>query len=151
MSIEDLANGHHDFDPNPSNSARPFIGVAAGESGRLAFHFPTLSIGIVAGDTGRLWPLTAKAFWSLLNTEASTSSSVAALYPAAAESPVDVCAIKCIDSFARVEEEGWIYWLKNSSMSFFVSGSMCSTSWYTGVLNHPVSQLIGAIVEWVWK
>lgn len=61
MSIEDLANGHPDFDLNPSNSARPFTGVAAGESGRLAFQFLTLSIGIVAGDSERLCPLTATA------------------------------------------------------------------------------------------
>ena len=62
MSIEDLANGPQGFGPNPSNSARPFTGVAAGESDKLAFHFPTLSIGIVVGDTEGLCPLTATAF-----------------------------------------------------------------------------------------
>ncbi|BCR94555.1 uncharacterized protein AKAW2_11601S [Aspergillus luchuensis] len=76
MSIEGLENGHHDFDPNPSNSARPFTGVAASESGRLAFHFLTLSIGIVAGDSERLCPMTATDAYMRHPTKISSTASL---------------------------------------------------------------------------
>jgi hypothetical protein len=33
-----------------------------------------------------------------------------------------------MDTFARVVEEGWMYWLKNLSMSFYVRDLMLSTS-----------------------
>ena len=130
-SSKGLRKGHHNFDPNSSNSLRPFTGVAAAERSRLAFHALTSSTltGIFVLDTRGSCSLTATTSCSARNAETLGFSSAAALSSAAAKAPVeDDCAIRCTDTFARVEEEGWMYWLKNSSMSFFVSGSMFSTS-----------------------
>lgn len=120
----------YDFDPNSSNSLRSFTGVAAAARCRLAFHALTFSTltGMFARDAEGACPLTGRTSSSARNAEAAASFSAAALSFAATEGPSFACAIRCTDSFARVGEDGWIYRLKNSSMSFFVSGSMFSTS-----------------------
>lgn len=85
-------------------------------------------MGIIAGDTEGSYVLAATASWVSGNAKASGFPTATALSPDAASAVADACAIRCIASFARVGEEGWMCWSKNSSMSSFVSGSMCSTS-----------------------
>ena len=79
-------------------------------------------------DTEGSCPLPAIMSCSAGDAAAVEFSLVAALSSTAAGAPLDVCATRWTDNLARVDEEGWMFWCKNSSKSFFVSVSMLSTS-----------------------